>query len=283
MNRLDSFGENNIPPEGGVIEYSEPHSPFQKLIDSKRKSCGLSKRVLAEKIGVSQAMLYIWLHNSNGFPHATSFTSSHIRRLGEVLNIPERQIEAALDASRPFDAFGRFIEIVENDKRQTVAKAYVLQLAKNLYRGAKVTLPVVAAVLFLAVGANADELQTLVTAKGHRFEKARVTEVTPLSITIVHSCGLARVPLWEFSPDVQKKYGYDDAKAKAWLAEQQCQQRIAVDSKRRADAEARVRAYTMYQAVEAWSRELTREQELAPHVREKALKDALTAKYLSGR
>jgi transcriptional regulator with XRE-family HTH domain len=283
MNRSNfDMNGSNIPSSGRLIEYQPPHSPFQKLIDSQRKSCGLSQRVLAEKIGVSHATLHIWLHDINGFPHSKSFNSSHARRLGEVLNIPERQIEAALDASRPFDAFGRFIETLENDKRQTVSKAYVLHLAKNLYRGAKVTLLVLAAVLFLAVGANADELQTLVTAKGHRFEKARVTEVTPLSIMIVHSSGVARVPLWEFPPDVQKKYGYDQAKAAAWLAEQQRQQWIAEDAKRRADAEARVRAYRMYQAVEAWSQELSRAQELAPYVREQQLKDALEAKFLSG-
>jgi hypothetical protein len=66
----------------------------------------------------------------------------------------------------------------------------------------------------------ADELQTLVSTNGHRYEKARITEVTPLSITIVHSTGVSRVPLTEFPPDVQRRFGYDEAKARAWLAEQ---------------------------------------------------------------
>jgi hypothetical protein len=35
-----------------------------------------------------------------------------------------------------FDAMERFIEILENDKRQTISKAYVFNLAKNLHRGA---------------------------------------------------------------------------------------------------------------------------------------------------
>src|SRR5260370_8148014 len=106
----------NIPSSGRLIEYQPPHSPFQKLIDSQRRGCGLSQRVLAEKIGVSHATLHIWLHNINGFPHWKSFNSSHARPLGEVLNIPERQIEAALDASRPFYAFDRFLNTLATHK-----------------------------------------------------------------------------------------------------------------------------------------------------------------------
>jgi transcriptional regulator with XRE-family HTH domain len=151
MNR-SNFGKNedNIPPDDGFIEYHEPHSPFQKLIDSQRKRCGLSGRELAERIGVSQSTLWIWLHNLNRFPHPKSFNSEHVRRLAEVLKISETEIEAALDASRhvdtprerpmphnTFDAFGRFIEILENDNRQTVSKPYVLNIAKNLYRCSK--------------------------------------------------------------------------------------------------------------------------------------------------
>ena len=131
------MNENNIPPDGGLSEYHEPHSPFQKLIDSQRERYGLSGRELAEKIGVSQSTLWIWLHNVNGFPHPNTFNSEHVRRLAEVLSISESEIKTALEASRPFDAFGRFIEILENDNRQTVSKPYVLNIAKNLYRCSK--------------------------------------------------------------------------------------------------------------------------------------------------
>lgn len=87
---------------------SEPHSPFQELIDSERKSCRLTGRELAEKIGVSHATLWIWLHNINGYPHPKSFKMEHVRRLAEVLEISASEIKAALDASRPFDTFGGF-------------------------------------------------------------------------------------------------------------------------------------------------------------------------------
>jgi transcriptional regulator with XRE-family HTH domain len=150
QNQSLRMSRSNIPPRGRLIEYGEAHSPFQKLIDSQRKHCGLSGGELAERIGVSQSTLWIWLHNLNGFPDPKSFNSEHVRRLGEVLEISETEIKGAIDASRhvdtpreppmshhTFDAFGRFIEILDNDKRQTMPKSYVLNVAKNLYRGAK--------------------------------------------------------------------------------------------------------------------------------------------------
>src|ERR1043166_4575500 len=70
------------------------------------------------------------------------------------------------------------------------------------------------AATLIANAAFADELQTLVTTNGHRYEKARITEVTPISVTVVHSTGVSRVPLTEFPPDVQRRLGYDETKAR---------------------------------------------------------------------
>jgi transcriptional regulator with XRE-family HTH domain len=119
------------------------------LIDSQRRRYGLSGRDLAAKLSVAQSTLWIWLHNLNGFPHPKAFKQQHLQRLSRTLKIPEAKIRFALDASRhlftprenptpqePVDALARFIEILENDKRQTVSKSYVLNIAKNLYRGA---------------------------------------------------------------------------------------------------------------------------------------------------
>ena len=72
-------GRRKIPPCGRLIEYKEPHSPFQKLVDSQRRRYGLSGRELAEKIDVSQSTLWIWLHNVNGFPHPKSFKDRHLK------------------------------------------------------------------------------------------------------------------------------------------------------------------------------------------------------------
>ncbi len=138
-----------VPPCGRLIEYRAPHSPFQKLIDAERKRHGFSGRDLAEKIGVSQSTLWIWLHNINGYPHPKAFKPVLLHRLSRALKIPENKIRKALDASRhlftptenpmpheAFDALGRFIEILEHDKRHTVSRSYVLNIAKSLQRGA---------------------------------------------------------------------------------------------------------------------------------------------------
>jgi transcriptional regulator with XRE-family HTH domain len=148
---IQRSGRRKIPPCGRLIEYKEPHSPFQKLIDSQRKRYGLSGRDLADKIGVSQSTLWIWLHNLNGYPHPKAFKPQHLQRLSRALKIPESKIRSTLDASRhiftprenptpqePFDALGSLIEILENDKRHTISRSYVLNLAKNLHRGAAI-------------------------------------------------------------------------------------------------------------------------------------------------
>src|SRR5207253_8516186 len=143
----------------------------------------------------------------------------------QILKIPEINIGTALDASRhlfsprenpmpheTFDAFGRFIEILENDKRKMMSKSYVLNIAKGLFRGAKVTLLMLALCLFAAIS-RADDL---VTISGKRYERVRITEITPATIAFTHATGAARLAFGELTPIEQKKYGYDPAKAQAW-------------------------------------------------------------------
>jgi transcriptional regulator with XRE-family HTH domain len=138
-----------IPPCGRLIEYRSPHSPFQKLIDSARHRQRISVRELARRIRVSQSTLWIWLHNENGFPHPKAFKPEHVERLSRSLKLSKRAIERAVDASRhvytarekplphpPLDAFRNFIEIMEHDRRQTISRSYVVNLAKRLYSGA---------------------------------------------------------------------------------------------------------------------------------------------------
>lgn len=138
-----------VPPCGRLINYLAPHSPFQKLVDSARTRLRISGRELARRIGVSQSTLWIWLHNENGFPHPKAFKAQHLKRLGHALGLSKKAIERAIDASRhvytarekptphsSFDAFRQFIDIVEHDRRQTVSRGYILNLAKRLYSGA---------------------------------------------------------------------------------------------------------------------------------------------------
>jgi hypothetical protein len=84
--------------------------------------------------------------------------------------------------------------------------------------------------------AFADDAQTFVTIKGDRFEQAHVTTVTPATITIVHSAGVATLPLSEFPAEIQKRYGYDAAKAKVWL------EQVTLEEKLRRDREEAERA-----------------------------------------
>ena len=138
-----------VPPCGRLINYVPPHSPFQKLIDWARHRSKISVRELARRIHVPQSTMWIWLHNENGFPHPKAFKPEHVERLSRALNLSKTAITRAIDASRHLftgrekpmphatvDAFRNFIEILEHDRRQTVSRSYLLNLATKLYKGA---------------------------------------------------------------------------------------------------------------------------------------------------
>jgi len=138
-----------VPPCGRLIHYRASHSPFQKLIDSARRRLRISIRELARRIQVSQSTLWIWLHSENGFPHPKAFRPEHIDRLSRTLGTSKTAIRRAIDASRhlytarqrptphpALDAFASFIDILDNDRRQSVSRSYIVNLAKKLYSGA---------------------------------------------------------------------------------------------------------------------------------------------------
>src|ERR1041384_20447 len=147
MHRKNS---RRTPPCGRLIPYFHPHSPFQKLVDTARRRRRIAIRELARRIGVPQSTMWIWLHNENGFPHPKAFTAKHVERLSRVLGLSKTAISRAIDASRHLytdrekptphharDAFEDFIDILEHDRRQTLSRSYVVNLANKLYRGAK--------------------------------------------------------------------------------------------------------------------------------------------------
>ena len=98
-------------------------------------------------------------------------------------------------------------------------------------------------------GANAGDPETLTTLKGAHYEKVRITEVTPTTVTIVHSAGVCRIPIVEFPPEVRKRFGYDEAKAAAWISEQTRQAAVAAEAKQKAEAKNRIEAEKTYQDV----------------------------------
>ena len=59
---------------------------------------------------------------------------------------------------------------------------------------------------------------TSVTIDGVTYEDVRWGRLTPATVTIYHSTGIATVPLASLPPDLQQKFGYDPQKAANWQA-----------------------------------------------------------------
>lgn len=136
------------PPCGRTIQYQAPHSPFQKLIDGRRAEMGLSYADMAEPLGVNRGSVWIWMHNTNGFPHPKSCKPEHLDKLASILKLERAEISRALDASRHLftpresapvpeskQALATLISVLENDSRKTVRLSYVLNLARRLQAG----------------------------------------------------------------------------------------------------------------------------------------------------
>jgi hypothetical protein len=194
-----------------------------------------------------------------------------------------------------FDPFGNLIEILEHDKRRYFSKDYVLNLAKNLRSGAKVTLFALGALIAVSLTVSADDSQTLVTLKGKRYEKVHVTEITPATIAFTHSTGVARLSFTEFGPDVQKKYGYDEGKARAWVVEQMSQATKAEQEQHQKEVVRREQGLRNMEALEAWRaslgpgelyydavRKQIRNADRDAELRSELLKQMLTQRYLNG-
>ena len=84
---------------------------------------------------------------------------------------------------------------------------------------------VFAAVMLLGIVAIADDITTL---DGRTYRNVKITLSDPISITVSHSNGVGRILFQEMSEELQKKYGYDAAKAAAYL--DQLKAKRAVDA-----------------------------------------------------
>jgi len=110
------------------------------------------------------------------------------------------------------------------------------------------------AIAFLLLVTASIYAETIVTNTGQRFEDAKITSVTPATLTIFHRSGVATVPLWELPPEIRQRYHYNEADARAWLAtqaEQQRQQAIAAEKARQEQTAAAERAKQEWRTKEA--------------------------------
>jgi hypothetical protein len=64
-------------------------------------------------------------------------------------------------------------------------------------------------------------LPSSITIDGIKYEGARWGRLTPGTITIYHTTGIATIPLADLPPGLQKQFGYDPQKAGSWLVSDQ--------------------------------------------------------------
>lgn len=155
---------NKTPPCGRKITYINPHSPFQKLIESKRVSTfnrfgrSLSYKEIAAAIStgehpINAGTLWIWTHNQNGFPSPRSCKTEHLEKLSTFLKIPLPLLKETLDSSKhrytsretshpaqSLDALDNLIQVLKNDKRVKIDRKWLLNLALTFHASAKASM-----------------------------------------------------------------------------------------------------------------------------------------------
>jgi len=65
---------------------------------------------------------------------------------------------------------------------------------------------------------NADDTNLTLIVDGVTYSNVTFGTVTPLSVSIRHSSGIARLPLAKLPPELQQRFGYDPIKAAEWQA-----------------------------------------------------------------
>ena len=88
--------------------------------------------------------------------------------------------------------------------------------------------------LLVAVVAFGAETNLTLTVDGVTYYDVRFGRVTPNSVVVFHSTGVATIPLERLSAELQQQFNYDPQKAAAWRAIQQ----QAAEAQRKAEAEA---------------------------------------------
>ena len=83
----------------------EPHTPWQLLLEEKRKEKKLALRDLATRAQIPAGTLFNWVRSKTGAPPRTSYTADLNRRLALALAITPEELADAYNASafRPVD------------------------------------------------------------------------------------------------------------------------------------------------------------------------------------
>lgn len=86
-------------------KHVDPHSPWQLLIEEKRKENQISMRQLATRAQVPSGTLFNWLRAGTGAPSRVSYTTSVNARIAKALGITEEDLASAYNESafRPVD------------------------------------------------------------------------------------------------------------------------------------------------------------------------------------
>jgi len=81
--------------------------------------------------------------------------------------------------------------------------------------------------ILLCLAARAEDLTT---TEGKVYKEVTIRKVEPDGLAIMHAEGLAKVPFTKLSAEIQKKHGYDPAKAKEFAEKQEAQQKANEDA-----------------------------------------------------
>lgn len=80
--------------------FSEPHSPWQQLIETRRTELEISMRTLGGLAKISANTLFNWLRSPRGCPPIRSYPATVNKRLAEALQLDPQTLQEKYTQSR---------------------------------------------------------------------------------------------------------------------------------------------------------------------------------------
>ncbi len=78
---------------------TDPHSPWQLLIEGIREEKELTIRQVAAKAQIPSGTLFNWIRSRKGCPSRSAYTSMINKRLAAAIGVPEEQLADAYNRS----------------------------------------------------------------------------------------------------------------------------------------------------------------------------------------